>query len=221
MNNRPVLLDLFCGSGGAAMGYHRAGFDVIGVDLYPQPNYPFRFVRGDALTIMRSGLIRRLIQSGRIAAIHASPPCQRWSAMAACRPDLAAKYPDLITPVRPLLEETGLPYVIENVPGAPLHNPIMLCGWMFGYELVRHRLFESNIPLVAPLHLKHLKPTSKAGHWKPGTVISVSGNCAPVGLARKQMAIGWCNRDELAEAIPPYYTKFIGAQIMQAIEAAA
>lgn len=211
---RPLLLDLFCGAGGAAMGYHRAGFDVVGVDIDPQPNYPFEFHQGDALQWLR-GLTK---YAHPYTAIHASPPCQHYSAMSACRAGLAESYPDLVESTRDLLTATNLPYVIENVPRSPLIDPIVLCGTMFGYELYRHRLFESNVKLAVPIHPKHVIPGSKAGHWTPGHIISVSGNCAPIALARKQMAIDWTNRNELAESIPPYYTEHIGGQLIKHLE---
>lgn len=192
------------------MGYHRAGFDILGVDNKPQKNYPFPFVQFDAVAFLRDGL-----WPADVEAIHISPPCQRWSSMSTCRPELAATYPDLITPMRPLLIATGLPYVIENVPNAPLLNPIMLCGQMFGLELYRHRLFESNVALTAPAHPKHVMPASKAGHWKPGTIMSISGHIAPIAHAREIMGIDWTNREELAEAIPPLYTRHVGKQLMK------
>lgn len=209
---RPILLDLYCGAGGAAMGYYRAGFDVIGVDINPQKNYPFTFVQCDALEFAATDA-----SMPQYAAIHASPPCQRYSAMSTCRPGMAEKYPDLVDPTRELLESIGLPYVIENVPGSPLHDPITLCGQMFGFELYRHRLFESSVPLVEPLHPEHVKPASKAGHWKPGTIMSVSGHIAPIKLAREIMDIDWTTREELAEAIPPYYTEYVGKQLLAAL----
>lgn len=190
------------------MGYYRAGFEVVGVDIKPQKNYPFEFHQMDAV----SG---EWWQYWDPAAIHASPPCQRYSAMSSCRPGVAEEYPDLVDKTRELLIQTGLPYVIENVPGSPLIEPITLCGFMFGYELYRHRLFESNVKLVEPLHPEHTKPGSKAGHWTPGTVMSVSGHIAPIALAREIMDIGWTNREELAEAIPPYYTEYIGRQLLR------
>lgn len=189
------------------MGYHRAGFEVTGVDLHPQKNYPFFFVQQDALEYLNEyGLY--------FDAIHASPPCQRHSAMSNCRPGLADEYPDLIAPVRDLLLEMNVPWVIENVPGSPLNDPITLCGQMFGQELYRHRLFESNIELDEPIHPPHVMPASKAGHWKPGTVMSISGHIAPIAKAREVMGIDWCNREELAEAIPPSYTEYIGRKFM-------
>ena len=204
-DHRPKILDLFCGAGGAAMGYYRAGFDVVGVDLNPQPNYPFHFIQTDAMA--------GHVDLDEFDVIHASPPCQSYSAMSACRPGLAAQYPDLVSAVRAMLVESGLPYVIENVPGAPLEHPFTLCGLMFDLELYRHRLFESNLALDAPEHPPHDIPTSKAGHWRPGTIMSVAGHVAPMAHARKIMGIDWSTRDELVEAIPPAYTEHIGNQI--------
>lgn len=215
--SRPLLLDLFCGAGGAAMGYQRAGFYVIGVDIAPQPNYcGDEFIQDDAISFLYR-MIYGNVRKDAIAAIHASPPCQRYSAMAACRPGLSDKYPDLIAPTRDLLQQMGLPYVIENVPGSPLADPITLCGQMFGLELYRHRLFESNIQLTEPPHPEHVKPASKAGHWKPGTIMSVSGHVAPIKLAREIMEIDWTTREELAESIPPRYSRYIGEQLMEVI----
>lgn len=204
--HRPRLLDLYCCAGGAAMGYHQAGFDVFGVDISPQPNYPFPFVQADALAFLEFPLIG-------FDAIHASPPCQRFSNMSNCRPGLAQEYDDFISATRAGLQRTGLPYVIENVPGAPLENPTMLCGQMFGLELYRHRLFESNIPLCPPPHPEHLVPASKAGHWVPGTIMSIAGHAAPIAKAREVMGIDWTTREELAEAIPPRYSEYIGRQM--------
>jgi DNA (cytosine-5)-methyltransferase 1 len=202
----PRLLDLFSGAGGASAGYARAGFEVVGVDLHRQPNYPYTFVRADAITL-DIGWLRTF------DAIHASPPCQRYSAMSACRPGLAAAYPDLIDATRALCEASGLPYVLENVPGSPLRTDAVLCGQMFGLELYRHRVFESNVPITTPDHPRHVIPGSRAGHWEPGQIISVSGHCSPMALARKAMGIDWMSRSELAEAIPPAYTEWIGRQL--------
>jgi len=197
------LLDLYCGAGGAGMGYHNAGFEVVGVDINPQKNYPFEFHQADALEFLKE-------HGHEFDAIHASPPCQRHSAMSNCRPGLADEYPDLVAPTRDLLEASGKPWVIENVVGSPLVNPITLCGTMFGRELYRHRLFESSFYMDEPEHPKHVIPASKAGHWKPGTVMSVSGHIAPIAKARDIMGIDWTNREELAESIPPYFTEYVG-----------
>lgn len=212
----PVLLDLFCGAGGAAMGYHRAGFEVVGVDINPQPHYPFEFHQGDALEYLRALLT---FAEPTFIAIHASPPCQGYSAMSTCRPGLADKYPRLIEPIREHLIRSGLPYIIENVEGSPLLDPTVLCGFMFGLELYRHRLFETNFPLPFIIHPEHLTLASKAGHWTPGTIMSVAGHIAPIGHARSIMGIDWMNRDELAQAIPPAYTEFIGRQLMSFLSA--
>jgi DNA (cytosine-5)-methyltransferase 1 len=209
---KPRLLDLFCGAGGASMGYHRAGFDVTGVDLHPQKNYPFPFVQYDAIDYLME-------EGWRFDAVHASPPCQRYSTMSSCRPGLSEDYPDLVDPTRELLEELRRPWVIENVPGSPLKNPIILCGHMFGLELYRHRLFETSFDITAPDHPEHVIPASKAGHWTPGTIMSISGHIAPVAKAREVMGIDWTNREELAEAIPPAYTKFIGSQLFAEVTA--
>ena len=146
------LLDLFCGGGGAAWGYHLAGFDdIVGVDNRPQPHYPFRFEQGDALECLAA-------HGQEYDAVHASPPCQAYSAL---KHLARGDHPKLIEDVRGALQATGRPYVIENVVGAPLHFPLMLCGSMFGLEtdcgaqLRRHRLFESSVLLMAPGHCRH------------------------------------------------------------------
>lgn len=216
----PRLLDLFCGAGGATRGYQQAGFHVTGIDLHPQPNYcGDQFHQADALTFPLDGY----------DAIHVSPPCQAYSAMTACRPGLSDEYPDLVDAIRDQLEATGLPYVIENVVGAPLAKAtdlfgahgVVLCGRMFGLDLYRHRVFETSLSLVQPHHPPHLIPASKAGHWREGTVISVSGNCSPIAVARTAMGIDWMTRDELSESIPPAYTQWIGEQLAAHLEAAA
>jgi DNA (cytosine-5)-methyltransferase 1 len=214
MNARPRLLDAFCGGGGAGVGYHRAGFDVVGVDLHPQRNYPFEFHQADALHYLAE-------HWREFDVIHASPPCQRYSAMSACRPGLAEEYPDLIPATRSLLQLTGLPYVIENVPGSTVRPDLVLCGQMVGLDLYRHRLFESNTFLWQPEHPKHVKPASRAGHWTPGTVMSVSGHVSPIAVAKEAMGIDWMNRAELAESIPPAYSELIGEQLLEHVTASA
>lgn len=204
----PRLLDLFCCAGGAAMGYHRAGFAVTGIDIKPQPNYPFEFHQGDALEYLEA-------HGHEYDAIHASPPCQSYSAMSKCRPGLAETYPDLVGPTRRVLDEVGVPYVIENVVGSPVRPDVTLCGHMFNLPLYRHRVFESNVALPQPDHVAHTLPASKAGHWRPGTIMSISGHVSPIAKAREAMGgIDWMNRAELAEAIPPQYTQHLGEQLL-------
>jgi len=208
-----IVLDGCCGAGGATRGYADAGHVVYGADIVPQPNY----LRSGAAGFLQADILQ-LLSGPWIAGvdfIHVSPPCQRHSRMSNCRPGLAATYPDLIGPVRELLEATGLPYVIEQPEGSPLRNPVTLCAWSFGRELYRHRLFEAGgrLTLPQPPHREHSRPASKAGHWKPGTVMSVAGHVGNVALAREVMGIGWSTREELAEAVPPVFTRWIGEQL--------
>lgn len=207
-SHRVRILDLFCGAGGAAVGYSRAGFDVVGVDLKPQPHYPFEFHQADAMTMTTADL-------GRFDAIHASPPCQAFTN---ARVIHGRAHPDLLTPIRELLEKTGLPWVIENVPGAPMRKDLVLCGSMFGLGdddagLNRHRWFEFSDPTIAPL-------VSPCQHKRK--TISVFGHGGHVynGVAswRRAMGIDWMTRDELAQAIPPTYTEFIGRRLLEHIE---
>jgi DNA (cytosine-5)-methyltransferase 1 len=188
------------------MGYHQAGFDVVGVDLSPQPRYPFAFIQHDALT-----LDMRFIRS--FDAIHASPPCQAHTLAQRIR---GREHPDLIEPTRALLEASGLPYVIENVEGAPLLEPVILCGAMFpGLRVYRHRLFEGNFPIVVPAHPEHHAPLRKMGRPPAeGEFMHVVGNFSGVDVAREAMGMPWAARDELREAIPPPYTKLIGEQLL-------
>lgn len=212
--SRPRLLDLYCKAGGCSMGYHRAGFDVVGVDIEPQPNYPFEFYQADALTYSLDGF----------DAYHASPPCPGYSVLAAMHPD--REWPLLIEPTRERLIATGKPYVIENVETAPLSRcpdlfgnyGVMLCGSMFklgvdrGY-LRRHRLFETSFPIPQP-----------DCHHK-GRAVGVYGHGGHTGKHRmlyraeaaEAMQIDWMNRDEMCQAIPPAYTEYIGKFLMKEI----
>lgn len=213
---RPRLLDLFCCAGGAGMGYHRAGFDVVGIDIDPQPNYPFEFIQADALTLGADFL-------RKFDAIHASPPCQSYSDLAK-RNGNADKWPRLVEPVREILIGSGLPYIIENVEGAPLLNPIVLCGTMFpGLRVIRHRLFEANFPIYPPPHQPHPKVHTfdkrkahfgKTDEWKDFVQVTGGGNCT-VAAARDAMGIEWMTKLELNEAIPPIYTEFIGHELLR------
>jgi DNA (cytosine-5)-methyltransferase 1 len=221
VNSKPRLLDLFCGAGGAAMGYARAGFEVVGVDIKLQPRYPFMFIRADALKVFDPDFwLLGGIED--FDAIHASPPCQVYSMTS--RLHKGAEYPDLVGPTRELLEALGFPYVIENVPGAPLINPVVLEGQMFeGLRTQRKRWFETNWPLDVPfLRSPRPAPNAKMGRKPLGHEwFQVVGNTGDANGARKAMGIDWMTRDELAQAIPPAYTEFIGHQLMQHIRAGA
>jgi DNA (cytosine-5)-methyltransferase 1 len=202
---RPRLLDLFCCAGGAAMGYAQAGFDVVGVDLNPQPRYPFAFIQHDAMT-----LDRRFLRS--FDAIHASPPCQAYTKAQRLR---HREHPDLVKPVRDMLLAADVPFVIENVPGSPLRNPYTLCGGMFPeLRVYRHRWFECSFPVWCMGHRPHAAPQVKMGRRvAEGEFIQVVGNFSGVEYARRAMGIDWMTRDELREAIPPAFTKHIGEQL--------
>jgi DNA (cytosine-5)-methyltransferase 1 len=199
------LLDLFSAAGGAAHGYHLAGFDVVGVDIDPQPRFPYDFVQADALKYL-------LEHHHEFDAFHASPPCQAFTLAQRIRGN---DHPDYVTATRNAFELIGKPWVIENVPGAPLRDPLMLCGVMFPELAVyRHRLFESNVPLYAPLHSGHVYPIRKMGRPpRPGEYMHVVGNFSGVAYAREAMGIDWMTRDDLREAIPPAYTEWIGVQL--------
>lgn len=205
----PKLLDLFCCQGGASRGYADAGFEVVGVDIDPQPRYPFEFVQADAVGFV--------LEHGReFDAIHASPPCQ---AHTLAQKIMKNDHPDLIDPTRDALLTTGRPYVIENVPGAPLLDAVELCGTMFGIETYRHRLFETGgFALRVPEHPAHSARTTKMGRPpRDGEFMHIVGNFSGVDRARGVMGMPWANRDGLREAIPPAYTKFIGRQLLGAL----
>ena len=188
------------------MGYSRAGFDVVGVDIAPQPRYPFEFIQAEAIEYVKA-------HGHEYDAIHASPPCQAYTH---AQRIMGKSHPDLVEPVRDVLLNIGKPYIIENVVGAPLIDPIELCGTMFtGLETYRHRIFETNWELEAPEHPEHVRKVTKMGRPpQPGEFMHVVGNFSGVARARKAMGINWMVRDELREAIPPPYTEFIGKQLM-------
>jgi DNA (cytosine-5)-methyltransferase 1 len=221
--SRPRLLDLFCCEGGAGMGYHNAGFDVVGVDIEAQPRYPFEFHQGDALEYLRE-------HGHEFDAIHASPPCQAHSALKTSWN--AREHLDLVPDTREALQSFDVPWVIENVEGAPLIDPIRLCGSMFGlgipgFQLRRHRLFELSPDLfILTPHCQHSGPVvgvygdhlRSRGHWRKGADFPGQDK---VQLASEAMGADWMSWHGLSQSIPPAYTSFIGAQLLAAIEVAA
>jgi DNA (cytosine-5)-methyltransferase 1 len=206
------LLDLFCGAGGAAMGYHRAGFtEIVGVDIKPQPRYPFTFVLGDALEYVKA-------HGHEFDAIHASPPCQAYVRSGMVAKD--GRHPDLLASTRDALRGV---WAIENVPGAPMRGDVMLCGSMFGLPVRRHRYFELSVPVTAlALSCNHNgaitgvygHPHGRGGAWRNGKRPMLPSDASTWS---RGLGIDWMRPLELAAAIPPAYTEFIGKQLLQAI----
>lgn len=206
------VLDLCCKAGGMSMGYYQAGFDVTGVDIEPQPHYPFKFIQADATKLDIEFL-------KEFDLLSASPPCQNYSELNSIH---KKKYPALIEPIREMFIKSGRPYVIENVEGAPLINPIRLCGSSFGLRVQRHRLFETSFFFLAPPCNHEWQNKNKIfdiyehGRWFKSGVARVYGHGG--GKAKEQwgkaMGIDWMTTAELAEAIPPAYAKFIGEQFL-------
>ena len=217
------LLDLFCGAGGAAMGYYKAGFNyIVGVDIEPQPNYPFAFYQADALEFPLDGF----------DVIHASPPCQKFTSLKTAWN--ARAYTDLLTPIKQrLLTMSTQVWVIENVPGAPLDDPLMLCGTMFGLgvetscgwrELRRHRLFESNVRLKPPpnqckhrgstigIYGDHVRDRRRKPGMRDGGIDFPGVNRR--GLAQAALQMPWAKRwSDVSQAVPPAYTHWVGQQL--------
>lgn len=221
------LLDLFCCQGGASMGYHRAGFEVTGVDWEPQPKYPFPFIQADCTSLSLDFL-------RQFDVIAASPPCKTHTVMKAFSDP---SHKDFLPQTRDLLRASGLPYIIENVEGAPMVDPVVLCGSSFGLHIRRHRQFESNVRLHAP-PCRHEEqdansPGFRAKRYHAGypeeytaKVVSVYGRGNGYGAGESQlwrdvMGMPWASKDGLREAIPPVYTEFLGRQLVEYLDALA
>ena len=213
-NQTPRLLDLFCGAGGCAMGYHRAGFEVVGVDINPQPHYPFEFHQADALTYPLEGF----------DAIHASPPCQEYSSLRFMK---TRQYAAVLAETRQRLIDSGLPWVIENVANAPMHQGVLICGTALGLNVRRHRLFDCSHLIYGPGMCRHdpdninvyghgawnYRPradNSKYRHW---TRSNARQSPLPIATARQAFECEWMTQAELAECVPPAYTEWIGRQL--------
>lgn len=217
MRKSPLLLDLFCGAGGASMGYHRAGFDVIGVDILPQKNYPFEFVQGDALDFLRE-------HGHEFDAIHASPPCHdhiRSKLTTLMGQEHGTGW--LLEATRVAFIDTDLPWVIENVPGAPMRADITLCGCRFALPgLRRSRLFETSWRATdTPPPHDHSDPTiTVTGHAGGSSKRTGTRGYGSTADWRRAMGIDWMTGKELAQAIPPAYTEYVGGQLLAQIGAA-
>ena len=204
------------------MGYHRAGFDVVGVDLSPQPRYPFTFIQADALEYLDGFTDPNHELADAFDAIHASPPCQRYSQATRVHGQAVIdSHPDLLAPTRARLIASGLPYIIENVPDAPMLGAMELCGSMFGLEVRRHRIFEGVVPMMAPASCDHSQPAVPVyGHTGAGANRGrerARGRSNGVADWRRAMGIEWMTVNELAEAIPPAYTEWLGAYLFDAV----
>ena len=206
---RPVLLDLYCGAGGAAMGYHRAGFEIVGVDIAAQRHYPFHFIQADALAFDLAGF----------DAIHASPPCQGYSRTRHLPWLAGSEYPLLIDATRARLQQAGVPYVIENVEDSPLErrptlfgiHGVLLCGTMFDLPIYRHRPFESNVILRQPAHRPHAHTIAAGRMFGRGGDISTWERTIRM---TQVMGCEWMTQKECGQAIPPAYTQHIGADLI-------
>lgn len=206
------LLDLFCGAGGASMGYAMAGFEVTGIDVKHGRRYPFTYIKGDVRDYLHKDFL------DQFDVIAASPPCQTHSSTKHLRvaQGKSTDKIDMIPEVRQALIASGKPYVIENVPGAPLINPVQLCGSAFKLKVRRHRLFESNLELQGTqcFHKEQGRPIGIYGSMKDE--IPGGGHTAKtMPEAEQAMGIDWMIWGELVESIPPAYTKFIGEQIIK------
>jgi len=221
-------LDLFCGAGGSAMGLHNAGFEVIGIDINPELNYPFPWIVADAMPILKrmaaegvSVLHEYGLDPEGIELIWASPPCQSFSAYRRKDPKrVGAEAKNLIARTRRYLDRIGLPYIIENVEAAPLKNAIKLCGSSFGLDVRRHRLFECSFPVEAPpcdhaLHVKRGKRFPGATNRPTGRyTCEVGVYRIPLEVQQKAMGIDWMTLPELSQAIPPAYSEHLADEFL-------
>lgn len=209
---RPRLLDLFCGAGGASVGYWQAGFQVIGVDIKPQRRYPFQFVQADAMDF----------DLRKFDAIHASPPCQDHSNLKSRHGDHGTGW--MLEAMLERLSALDVPWVVENVSTAKNRADFLLCGEMFGLRTIRHRRFTLNpmlpILLSEPYHAPHRRRTdkshSRAGVGLADVNLSVTGHVSPA-MGPAALGIDWMTGRELSQAIPPAYTRFIGEQLIKAV----
>lgn len=215
---RPLLLDLYSCQGGAAVGYHRAGFDVVGVDIVRQSRYPFMFIQADALQFLED-------LGETFDAIHASPPCQDWSTLKSLQGDHGTGW--LLDATRTALVKLDKPWVIENVPGAKMHDPVVLCGSMFGLgatcrdgeyrQLRRHRQFESyGFDLTAPGRCSH-DGQAVGVYGTGGGGQMTRGYKAHTEEAVEALGIDWMDKKGLSQSIPPAYTEYVGGQLIEAL----
>ena len=234
---KPRILDLFCCGGGAAMGYHRAGFEVVGVDIEPQPDYPFEFIHADATALRRDALAgcwhedpnlsslpgRQPRCLGKFDAIHMSPPCQASCALTKGT-NKGREHPQLIPIMREWAAGTGLPTVLENVQGSDLRRDLTLCGEMFGLDVIRHRYFEvEGFVVPQPEHKPHRGRVRgwRHGVYHDGPYVAVYGDGGDKGSIeewQQAMGIDWTtDRKTLAEAIPPAYTEYVGTWLRDSV----
>ncbi|MFE7370114.1 class I SAM-dependent methyltransferase [Streptomyces anulatus] len=218
------LLDICCKQGGASKGYADAGFEVTGIDREPQPRYPYPFIQADLRDLTPEWI------ASNFDAVAASPPCWAHSDLAH---RTGREYEDFIPETRGLLRTTGLPYVIENVEGAPLIDPLVLCGTMFdGLRVSRHRLFESNIPLSAPRacpkrHPLHYTLDKRKAHygqldeWTAFVMVTGGGNCSKAAASDAMGGLDWMTKDGMNQSVPPAYTRWIGGQVAARLTAVA
>lgn len=231
MKTQPVLLDLFCGAGGCGKGYSDAGFEVVGIDIEPQPRYPFPFIQGCAIELLKcllsGGRFRpsnnRHVYLEDVDVIHASPPCQGYSEN---MKHLSRPTQMLIEPCRELLTKSSKPWIIENVEGAPLatettlfgDNGVMLCGTQFGLRIWRHRLFETSFPMASPGPCRHTKPPLNPHREESRQRMRQEfGQVDLEKIWRDEAGVPWMDNDSGRQAIPPVFTKFIGTQTLMTL----